>query len=62
MMSDEVDLVNDHIVESTEMQIRSITSNKIQKGIAGYCKFCGEWSKRLVKGACAPCRDRYKLP
>lgn len=23
---------------------------------------CGEWSGRLVKGVCAPCRDLHKLP
>lgn len=23
---------------------------------------CGEFSWRLVGGACAPCRDKFKLP
>ena len=31
-------------------------------GTPGDCDTCGEWSGRLVLGACAPCRDRYHLP
>lgn len=31
------------------------------KGEPGECELCGEASPRLVRGACAPCRDRYKL-
>jgi hypothetical protein len=34
----------------------------IDPGVPGDCDFCGEWSGRLIEGACAPCRDRYKLP
>jgi hypothetical protein len=34
----------------------------IPAGNAGECDLCGEWSGRLVRGACAPCRDKYKLP
>ncbi len=30
-------------------------------GAPGECDLCGEWSGRLVSGACAPCRDRYHL-
>jgi hypothetical protein len=29
---------------------------------AGECDLCGEWSGRLIEAACAPCRDRHKLP
>ena len=35
---------------------------KIPKGVHGVCWSCDEWSQRLVQGACATCRDRYKLP
>jgi hypothetical protein len=35
---------------------------RIPAGSAGECELCGEWSGRLVNGACAPCRDKYKLP
>lgn len=31
-------------------------------GPPGECDFCGEYSVRLVSGACAPCRDRRGLP
>lgn len=34
----------------------------IPVGRPGDCDFCGEWSGRLVDGACAPCRDLHKLP
>lgn len=37
-------------------------SKPLAKGEPGECKKCGEQSLRLVQGACAPCRDRYKLP
>ncbi len=34
----------------------------IPAGEPGDCDLCGEWSQRLVNGACAPCRDKYRLP
>ena len=34
----------------------------IPVGAPGECAYCGEWAGRLVLDACAPCRDRYKLP
>ncbi|MFN7341580.1 MAG: conjugal transfer protein TraR [Opitutia bacterium] len=34
----------------------------IPPGEPGDCELCGEWSGRLVRGVCAPCRDRRKLP
>lgn len=34
----------------------------IPVGNAGDCELCGHWSGRLVGGACAPCRDKYRLP
>lgn len=30
---------------------------KIPAGVPGECHECGEQSKRLVDGRCAPCRD-----
>lgn len=33
----------------------------IQPGTAGECEMCGEWSGRLVKGACAPCREKWRM-
>lgn len=34
----------------------------IPAGEPGDCDFCGEWSGRLVAGACSPCRDKRRLP
>lgn len=33
----------------------------IPDGDPGECEYCDEFSVRLVKKACARCRDRYKL-
>ena len=39
----------------------SEAASKIPKGVAGDCDLCGEWSGRLVRGACCPCRDKHGL-
>jgi hypothetical protein len=31
----------------------------LDPGKPGDCELCGEWSGRLIDGACAPCRDRF---
>ena len=31
-------------------------------GVAGECNRCAEESPRLVRGVCAPCRDKFNLP
>jgi hypothetical protein len=36
-------------------------ANSMPIGYAGDCDFCGEHSSRLVRGSCAPCRDKYRL-
>jgi len=35
---------------------------QIPVGHPGDCDLCGEHSMRLVLGACAPCRMKYRLP
>ena len=50
------DAVNDGVSEAS----RAVAAMPI--GEAGECDLCGEFMLRLVGGACAPCRDRYKLP
>jgi len=35
---------------------------ELPPGKPGDCELCGEWSGRLIRGVCAPCRDRFKLP
>ena len=47
--------------EVTPNQVR-MQAARIERGVPGDCDLCGEWSARLIRGACAPCRDRYKLP
>jgi hypothetical protein len=37
-------------------------ARQIPVGEPGVCDLCGEWSGRLVGGACAPCRDLHRLP
>ncbi len=37
-------------------------ADQIPAGEPGECELCGNLSGRLVDGACAPCRDRYRLP
>ena len=46
--------------DSDGVQPREIAA-KLDKGVEGDCDLCGEWTSRLIGGACAPCCDRYKL-
>ncbi len=63
-MADEADMSDKHVetrvLEGVEAVSRAAAA--IPVGAPGECDLCGEWSGRLVGGACAPCRDRYKLP
>jgi hypothetical protein len=63
-MSDEVDaqLDRDEILEAANLAKVRRQAHQIPAGEPGDCDLCGKWSARLVKGACAPCRDKYKLP
>lgn len=62
-MPDEFDAVQERIDAATDNAVAEIRSKaKLEPGIEGECELCGEWMLRLVAGACAPCRDRYKLP
>ena len=59
-MTDEADRADQEIERNLAEAIR-LASKEIPPGNPGECDFCGEWSGRLVKGACAHCRDRRKL-
>ncbi len=63
-MSDTVDLANDNqdLVLNADVLQRRHLAAQIPIGEPGECNKCGNESKRLVGGNCAPCRDRYKLP
>jgi hypothetical protein len=62
-MSDEIDIANDRAAADTERAIAAARAGAdLPSGLPGDCDCCGEWSGRLINGACAPCRDRYRLP
>lgn len=59
-MADEADVANDYVEMQLERAIAAARMD-IPPGVEGECELCGEWSGRLIGGACAPCRDRYRL-
>lgn len=63
-MADEVDMTDARTEIETADAIAAIAAKAkaIPAGVPGECDLCGEWSGRLVNGACAPCRDRHNLP
>ena len=63
-MPDEIDnqLERDAILDKTRLDEVKRRAACIPAGYPGICDYCGHHSKRLVGDACAPCRDRYKLP
>jgi hypothetical protein len=61
-MADEIDITNDRTQLAIDSKVKQISDvAKLDPGVEGDCDLCGEWSGRLIDGACAPCRDRYKL-
>jgi len=62
-MSDIIDTANDVAEAAADRAITAARAEAAQmpEGIAGECDFCGEWTGRLVRGACAPCRDKRKM-
>lgn len=62
-MADEADIANDELEKRYDKAQRFFRAQaeSIPKGEAGECERCGEHSLRLVRGACARCRDRLKL-
>ena len=63
-MADEIDIANEVAMADNARAVADARdkASQIPAGIAGDCELCGDWSGRLVAGACAPCRDRYRLP
>lgn len=51
--------LNEKIKQSNIQKIRR--KAKIPEGMKGECDYCGNYSPRIVFGACAKCRDQYKL-
>jgi len=62
-MADVIDEANERAQQFLDVALREAKRKAdIPHGDPGDCELCGEWSGRLVVGACAPCRDRYRLP
>ena len=63
-MADIADVIGERMEVQEAANIAEIRRRaaQIPKGEPGECKRCGGPSLRLVGGACAPCRDRFKLP
>jgi hypothetical protein len=63
-MADVIDQMDDRNERFEDARILAARARaaSIPLGAPGDCELCGEWSGRLVNGACAPCRDKHKLP
>lgn len=63
-MADDADKasVETEILEAADIAAIRNKAQQMPEGKAGECDLCGHWSGRLVLGACAPCRDLFKLP
>lgn len=59
-MADDVDYANQAQEEDLQRRIEAARGT-IKPGVKGDCQWCGEFSLRLIGGACAPCRDKYGL-
>ena len=53
---------NDIFLEGLEARRIRQAAASIPAGNPGVCEYCDLPSPRLVGGACATCRDKYKLP
>jgi hypothetical protein len=58
---DEADRAGPEVERYLAEAIRQ-NSRELAPGKPGECDLCGQHSMRLVDGACAPCRDKHKLP
>ncbi len=59
-MADEADVANDY-AERWLKNALAANCPEIPEGSPGECDWCGEHTPRLVKRACARCRDKFKL-
>lgn len=59
-MTDDADRADQEIERHLAEAMRR-SAKELPPGKPGECDFCGEWSGRLVNGACAHCRDRRGL-
>lgn len=52
---------DEEAIEDAKVRRHVIVDYEVPPGTPGECDMCGEWSGRLIRGVCAPCRDRYRL-
>ena len=50
------------LADTAALEEVRLAVSRIPAGSPGTCDLCGAWSGRLVRGVCAPCRDKFKLP
>ncbi len=60
-MADDLDMTQERAEREEALRERYKQPFEIEPGEAGECERCGEESPRLVRGACARCRDRLGL-
>lgn len=63
-MADDADRAQDDmdLEQDLRAEFRRLTPKyEPPRGCPGDCYLCGEWSGRLIEGACAGCRTRYQL-
>jgi len=60
---DEIDKGQEREQEDRDYALQEVrrAAAAIPGGSPGECELCGEWAGRLVDGACAPCRDHFRL-
>lgn len=61
-MADEFDRASELEEQHRQLALANRPAFELTPGTPGECEICGYWSGRLVQGACAPCRDQFKLP
>ena len=61
-MPDDIDAAQEREEELRREALAKHTGFQLEAGTQGDCDLCSRWSGRLIQGACAPCRERYKLP
>lgn len=59
-IGDPIDIASDRAELEREMAMRN-TAKDIPPGVPGECEYCGDESPRLIKNACARCRDEFRL-
>lgn len=58
----QLELIEEQMAKDMERRIVDIRArSSIVPGNPGECDYCGNEVARLVDGACAKCRDFYKL-